>query len=280
MADNNTGTLFHFTKDLNTLKKILKEGFRVTYCKEYFGDSFMGIPMVSFCDIPLSRTDQHTKDYGKYVIGLDKEMLLANKNIPYLNPVIYCHSEILANSLNSYKKEFERIQAELAQSIQDTDYPMVKMVRNGSVGAALGMLSKSAQVKYLSNSLLGFTKPYSGDGKNGKKIIFYNEREWRFVIPEGLGIEIEGKECKWLNEKEYNEWRGDKNLPKKLFNAILPIGIEYVTHLIVERESTIDLLINYIWESKYLLGQNVEDESKKRILISKITSFQRIRQDF
>ena len=99
MADNNTGTLFHFTKDLNTLKKILKEGFRVTYCKEYFGDSFMGIPMVSFCDIPLSRTDQHTKDYGKYVIGLDKEMLLANKNIPRLSSFFFLYFFILTDLL-------------------------------------------------------------------------------------------------------------------------------------------------------------------------------------
>lgn len=277
MADNNIGTLFHFTKNLTTLQKILMEGFRITYCKEHFQDSFMGIPMVSFCDIPLSRTDQHKKDYGIYVIGLDKDKLLANKDITYLNPVIYCHSEILANSLNSHKKEYEDMQTNIAKRTQDTEHPNVKIDTSGSIGTTLGMFAKSSQIKYLPNSLLGFTKPYAGPGGKGRKIIYYNEREWRFVIPEG--IKIDDKPCRWLNEEEYNEWRGNIKEPKKLFNTILPIGVDYITHLIVDQETTIPSLINYIWKSEYLFGHIVDDR-QKRILISRITSFQRIKKDY
>lgn len=277
MADNNTSTLFHFTRSYKTLKDILREGFRITYCKEYFQDSFMGIPMVSFCDIPLSRTDQHKKDYGIYVIGLDKDKLLENNEITYLNPVIYCQSEILADSLSSYKKEYERIQTDIAKRTQDTEYPNVKIDISGSIGATMGKMAKSTQIKQLSNSILGFTKPYAGVGKKGRKIIFYNEREWRFVIPEGTIIDNEP--CKWLNEEGYSKWRGEAKDPKKLFNTILPIGIDYITHLIVDQESSIPSLINYIWKSKELMGQDVDDK-QKRVLISRITSFQRIKKDY
>ncbi len=277
MADNNIGTLFHFTRNKKTLEKILKEGFRITYCKESFGNSFLGIPMVSFCDIPLSRTDQHKKDYGIYAIGLDKDRLLANKNISYLNPVIYCHSNILANSLTSHKEEHEKLQSDIANRTRKSDeHPNVMIDTSGSIGATLGMLSKSMRVKHLSNSILGFTKPYSGIVKK-RDVTFYNEREWRFVIPEGTVID--DTPCKWLNENEYDQWRGDYKKPKKLFNTVLPIDSSYVTHLIVNQENSIPSLINYIWKSKYLLGVTIEDE-QKRMLISRITSFQRIKRDF
>ncbi len=277
MADNNIGTLFHFTRNKKTLEKILKEGFRITYCKESFGNSFLGIPMVSFCDIPLSRTDQHKKDYGIYAIGLDKDLLLANKDITYLNPVIYCHSDILANSLISYKQEYEMIQSNIEKrTLKNSQYPNVMIDTSDSIGTTLGMLSKSSQVKHLSNSILGFTKPYSGIVKK-RNVTFFNEREWRFVIPEEMIID--NVPCRWLNENEYNQWRGDSKQPKKLFNTILPIGASYVTHLIVNQENSIPSLIDYIWKSKYLFGDTVEDE-QKRMLISRITSFQRIKRDF
>lgn len=277
MADNNIGTLFHFTRNKKTLEKILKEGFRITYCKESFGSSFLGIPMVSFCDIPLSRTDQHKKDYGIYAIGLDKDLLLANGNITYLNPVIYCHSNILANSLISYKEEYKRIQSDIEErTLKNDQHPNVMIDTRGSVGATLGMLSKSMKVKRLSNSILGFTKPYSGIVKK-RNVTFYNEREWRFVIPEETIID--GVPCKWLDEGEYDKWRGDYKHPKKMFNTILPIDARYVTHLIVNQENSIPSFIDYIWKSKHLFG-NPSDDEQKRMLISRITSFQRIKRDF
>lgn len=277
MADNNIGTLFHFTKNYSTLKKILREGFRITYCKESFQDFCLGIPMVSFCDIPLSRTDQHKKAYGNFVIGLDKEKLLATKQLTYLNPVIYCHSEILADSLSSYKKDFESLVREIGQMVQKTEYPNVQIVTNGEVGKVLGMQARSQTIKQRSNSILGFTKPYEGINKKGKKIIYYNEREWRFVIPEGTVIDE--KECHWLNEDEYKQWRGDYSRPKKLFNTILPLDADYIAHLIVEREASIPSLIRYIENLDYLLGQPFKKEQKK-VLTSRIISFEKIRKDF
>ena len=69
-------TLFHFTKKLDTLRNILMSKFYPRLCLEScFLDSTnkkWAIPMVCFCDIPLSNIDQHTQKYGNYAIGIKK----------------------------------------------------------------------------------------------------------------------------------------------------------------------------------------------------------------
>lgn len=92
MSYSNSSSLFHFTRNLKTLKSIIKNGLRFSYAIEKIpsgsfddyptnGDkpefiyNEVAIPMVSFCDIPLMRTSQHSKKYGKYVIGLDKSFI-------------------------------------------------------------------------------------------------------------------------------------------------------------------------------------------------------------
>jgi len=72
-----TNSIFHFTNSKTALKSILKDGgFKLTFCLEKFhldkGLLEAGIPMVSFCDIPLAKVEQHLKSYGKYGIALSK----------------------------------------------------------------------------------------------------------------------------------------------------------------------------------------------------------------
>jgi len=76
-----SASLFHFTRNLQSLRGILAEGFKVNPSFERMdilsrafggppdGDE-TGIPMVCFCDIPLSQTTEHMDRYGKYAIGL------------------------------------------------------------------------------------------------------------------------------------------------------------------------------------------------------------------
>ncbi|BES62842.1 hypothetical protein DCPSUM001_30860 [Dysgonomonas capnocytophagoides] len=45
-------------------------------------------------------------------IYIKKDKFLKNKEITYFNPAIYCQSEILAKSLQSYKKGYACIQTE------------------------------------------------------------------------------------------------------------------------------------------------------------------------
>lgn len=84
-----SNTLIHFTKDKERLKSIFLDNFRVGFCKEAptlggFGTT-CHVPMVSFCDIPLSQIKDHISKYGEYGIGLTREWGIRNK----LNPVLY-----------------------------------------------------------------------------------------------------------------------------------------------------------------------------------------------
>ena len=88
-SNSHTDTLFHYTQKEDTLISILKDGFKFSYSKEdIIHDVFLAIPMISFCDIPLSISSEHSKKYGKYAIGLSKKNLI--RDYPeYLNPVNY-----------------------------------------------------------------------------------------------------------------------------------------------------------------------------------------------
>lgn len=63
---------FHYTRDLNTLIQILQNGFIGSFCREDFQYNkqlfSLHIPMVSFCDLPLSQITNIT--YGDYAIGM------------------------------------------------------------------------------------------------------------------------------------------------------------------------------------------------------------------
>src|SRR6266536_130345 len=84
-----TNSLFHFTKNKTALHGILKEGFRLKYCLETIetrkGKIKAAVPMVSFCDIPLSQVKEHILKYGRYGIALSKDWGQTRG----LNPVLY-----------------------------------------------------------------------------------------------------------------------------------------------------------------------------------------------
>ncbi|MBA3071804.1 MAG: hypothetical protein FP829_06570, partial [Nitrospirae bacterium] len=89
MGNISTNTVFHFTSWSN-LFGILKNNFLPKYSTEtvhLFGATSVeiAIPMVSFCDIPLSQIKEHVQDYGSYGIGMTKSWAFKNG----LNPVIY-----------------------------------------------------------------------------------------------------------------------------------------------------------------------------------------------
>jgi hypothetical protein len=155
-----SNSIIHFTKTKNSLEGILRSNFKLHYCKESISLKKFNftayVPMVSFCDIPLSNVKNHIDSYGSYGIGLTKEWAIRNG----LNPVLYFEKESkLTDSYRELMAVFKLAQREKSDLKE----------------------SKSA---YL--NILRYIKNYENDlVRSGRDTIknyrFYDEREWRFV---------------------------------------------------------------------------------------------------
>jgi hypothetical protein len=211
-----TKTLFHFTSTLDTLLRILREGFWPQYCLEdvrWLGDKstdWLAWPMVSFCDIPISRLHEHTEFYGYYGIGLYR----AHWEVTGLNPVLYV-------SPDSTLRKF------LHELILDT-----KKTHDEKMKTA-GMM------------MMAYCKPLRGhvhgaDTKKEKD--FYSECEWRFISS------IDSCHDKFfLSEQEFR----DKELLKRANNnrrkdQMLEFRPEDVRYIAVKSTDEVHEVIRYI----------------------------------
>ena len=194
MNPNVSSSLIHFTDRLEYLKGILKDGFRFSYCREEYPKALVNniknqekkdfiptncclnenicntvlIPMVSFCDIPLTRSNVHAQKYGYYGVGIDRE--LARDIYPQLMPVQYMSSERFRLALNDISVIFAESE-NINRQINDS----VKLI-------------------------IGTTKVYSTLRKE-RDVLCYEEREWRVIHSDngitewGWGIEDRWKEA-------------------------------------------------------------------------------------
>lgn len=148
-----SNTLFQFTRDFDTILKILEsKGFWPKYCIEFGwrdkSKTDFAVPQCCFCDIPLSAINNHMKTYGDYGIGMTKEWGI-NKG---LSPVMY----VIPNS------HLINILKEISRSSND----------------------KEGKRKYIA-----FLKCYKAVNyrfkenkwKQYNNYLYYNEREWRYV---------------------------------------------------------------------------------------------------
>lgn len=269
-----TSCLFHFMREMDVLKSILKTGIIPNFCKEdlhyYKRGLILGIPMVSFCDIPLTRTTDFKERYGEFAIGLSKEWAIKNR----INPILYVNDLSILTSLgflNTYRLSLEE---------------EVKKHGGDDTSIPLDFSPKSLEgIKYFFNrnnareavySLYGYVKKYISPGKEGEQVN-YLENEWRYVVT-GSGID-----WKW-SEDEYTKWRGAGKKPepsKALKDNKLKFGVEDVSYVIVESDGQIAEMVDYI-QSLTCVGGNEEtisDEDRK-ILLTKIISQERIGADF
>jgi len=153
-----SNTIIHLTREKASLQGILEDNFRLHYCKETVqldSDSYeMRVPMVSFCDIPLSEIKDHIEKYGCYGIGLTKAWAVRNG----LNPVLYVEpSSMLARSYNSAF-------ATLVVNVEDDNFTQVQQ-------------SFTDVLRYIKN----YQGPLSRKGKLIDEYRFSDEREWRYV---------------------------------------------------------------------------------------------------
>ena len=256
MSDNiSTNTVFHFTKNAANIESILKNDFYPQFCSEdilgitlNLADGNKLIPMVSFCDIPISQINKHTKQYGEYAIGLTKDWAIKKK----INPVIYVYRN--SDFLNSMQSALTMLlNAEVKKK-----KPNDKMVDRFFIA-----------LKYI--------KPYEGrlwrHGKWTKETNrFYDEREWRHVpqLPGHEGVF-------WINQKgiddkalrELNKQIADS---KKLRLSFEPKDIKFI---IVKKESEILPMIDKIITIK----RDKFSHKDVQILTTRIISMESIKEN-
>ena len=213
--------------------------------------------MVCFCDIPLSQIRNHVEKYGGYALGLSKEWGESNG----INPVMY----ELPNS-NAIETIRESI---------NTTFPYL-------IGQSFDNEEHGEEMRKLGNELIFFScylKPYKGqkwdgEGFSGNEIMFYDEKEWRYIpnynkiLEKSLRPYIFSHEYLDENKKdEFNE------IFKQHFKLdFKPRDIKYI---IVDKETEVLSMVKKVENIKSHF-----DNDEIKLLISKIISVERLQDDF
>ncbi len=251
-------TLFHFTSSIENIRSILTNNFSPRYCLEKLdfvagAEMEIGIPMVCFCDIPLSQVTQHINTYGSYAIGLKKEWALANA----ISPVIYLYTEsrtnYLLNQLFKTSVRFDRIEHLLKK--QKTDNATKEIFE-----------------------LLYHCKPYKGSmrrkGTLLENITFYNEREWRFVPSLGDLEFINPRFC--ISKDEYDNKVRKAEFDKNLSGFVIPFTPSDIKYIIIKNETERLEAVELI----EVIKGSMFDARQLRELSSKILTVEQILEDF
>lgn len=331
MPTINSHTLFHFTKKISTLKKIMSNGLRYSYSLEktdtetaikqdigYTRDSdeklqenslngnrqtYVAIPMICFCDIPLLRIEKHCKKYGKFAIGLNKEIMADIYN-NQLNPVWYLDSknafDFRANysNINYYNQrdDYDLIQNKQFKdafnnsNLTDGLNKLIKkkelntetffelLSKTSEQKSIVESLKRNLESKILANYILGYTKE-----RRDNNTSYYDEREWRGLLPDDEDIaewiwdidkkSFDANKKDWNNSLGKNKEYGHMYLTSKLIDNT-------ITHIIVDTNERIPTMIDYIMKTKKIFGSSDISINQRLLLISKITSFERINNDY
>ena len=205
--------LFHFTKSLDVLKLILKNGIYPRFCLEdieWFGldeHKHWAFPMSCFCDIPLSRISEHTNFYGSYGIGLTKDWGMKNE----LNPVVYSPHGGNIQTLMKYLFYLKMPNKDFKQELDGHSYKLWSLL-----------------------------KPITGTMLIGGEFVekeFYQENEWRYVPPVQDIITY---------DSDYEEEREKAN--KDIEKHKLEIAPEDIRYFFVNSDSDSDIpsLVDFI----------------------------------
>lgn len=277
----NASSLLHFTNSMDALKGILEKGFRFSYCCEKIsatinmnevhpeGANFfrpsphinghIAIPMICFCDIPLTRAKLHSDTYGKFIVGIDKDTAITVFK-DSLNPVMYRNSMLIDYALS--------------------DLSVIK--------ATIDNVEGCYNYKRSLNQLIGNTKPYNGIVK-GEDYCYYNEREWRILIPYDYS-----EQTKWYWNLSEEDFAAKKDEINKILHSseyayrgfTTDIDdeesfMQFITHIVVDTEANIPELVEFILnEGQPLFGYQRVSKRIRNFLVSRITSFERIENDY
>jgi hypothetical protein len=243
-----SNTLFHFTGSRETLNKILASNFEPKYSLENvsIAKSYrFAVPMVSFCDLPLSQIKNHLHTYGYYGIGMSKKWGIQNG----LNPVLYT----VANSL---------LLADIRNAFLHTTTKIPKSGRK---------YDHFLQIF----DILRYLKPYQGSFTRGRKtrrnVFFYDEKEWRYVPDVN-----DRKLPLFLNEKDFSDERKRQHANNKARLSPLRFNIDDIRYIIIKHDSEI---LQTIKDIETIKGHKYTLEQVK-MLSSKIITCENIQRDF
>lgn len=266
MLSYRTNSLFHYTRKTVSLLQIIKSGtLYPNYCKEDLSTETnpnftLGIPQICFCDIPLSNSMLFQNQYGKYAIGFKKSWGI-NKGA---NPIHYINNSSIIDALISYRQFLN-------------NYCGIDK-ENKDFGKQVDMFYKMLNVDKAKCYTLGFIKKYNGEWK-GKEYCNYEENEWRYVLEEGIC------DIFWHSTREeYDEWRGliSKSKPKPT-DEMRQLGMRFtindINHIILNYEMQVPKFISSLRKIK-AIGDDILIPEEMDLLISKVTSFEKIAQDY
>ncbi|WP_105617535.1 abortive infection system antitoxin AbiGi family protein [Vallitalea okinawensis] len=149
MGRISAGSVFHFTDSFEKLRDIIENNcFKPRCVIEKRKQEEIAIPMVCFCDLPLSQMGEHIKKYGNYGVGLRKEWAAKQS----ISPVMY-------EAINPSKENAFDVVLKKANNIGDE--------------------TLLERMKYFS----WYIKSYDGYDTTKDFVQFYNEREWRYIPP-------------------------------------------------------------------------------------------------
>ena len=280
-----SNTLFHFTDTIENVIGILKEGFKPHFCLEDLNfiipdepieDLEWAIPMVCFCDIPLSQSKIHRKTYGNYGIGLSKEW---GKNT-MISPVLYAYQmSAISNTIIRMWSDVAR-DLEKSGGQQDVDdhvnsfYDCIPYV-----GETMNHAEPVDDHVNSPDDLYGvccFTKLYEGrrwlskEKKYSEEVVsFYDEREWRFVPMHEDRFEYA------LLKKQFLDGTEQSYISQELGKLSgLHFELSDIKYIIVSNN---DEIVRIIAEIKNMDGYSKDDIA---LLSSMVISAERIDEDF
>jgi hypothetical protein len=228
--------LFHFTKEFNAIKGILRDGFKPFYCFERLNylnlrDSSdnkfeMAFPIVSFCDLTEDKQSQHKQKFGKYAIVLSKEWGIRNN----LTPVIYCNDQtITSRSLIELFNFADNIHSEKGKNNKS-----YKIISN--IFTSLILLYKDYEGNVYDKDNQVFSE---------KRTRFYDEREWRYIpfAMDGLKYNLEKEE---YEDEEYRDTE-NRDIQAREEN-LLKFNVDDLQNIYLKNKKEEKELLNYLKE--------------------------------
>lgn len=279
-----SNNLFHFTSDIKFLKNILSRGFYVRYSLENYGNIFKDenevlIPMVCFCDIPLSLVSNHTKTYGKYALGLSKEWGIKNK----ITPVIYTYENSiiadLLNKLHDHLNNYIDIDDSQQQESSKTNFvsKLIEINIKHNIPEMDDLSNQASDMTDALSHLAQNIKPYIGKIMRGTNYLdnvrFYDEREWWFLLPKKFfeDNKIKGNYNKEFYTNPIKKRYANIKIAKHFRLQFHPNDINFI---IVEKDSQIPNMLRFLDET--FGGQKGVSSNELKLLGTRIISLEHI----